>query len=39
MLEDLINWVREYEQREDEYGLARHRAIYDNFQGTKREYS
>ncbi len=39
MLEDLISWVREYEEREDEYGLARHRAIYDNFEGTKREYS
>mgnify|MGYP001178649844 CR=1 FL=1 len=38
MLEDLISWVREYETREDEYGLAHHRAIYDHFQGTKREY-
>ncbi len=39
MLADLISWVREYERREDEYGLARHRAIYDNFHGTKQEYS
>ncbi len=38
MLEDLISWVREYETRQDEYGLAHHRAIYDHFQGTKREY-
>lgn len=38
MLEDLISWVGEYETRDDEYGLARHLAIYEGFQGTKQEY-
>ncbi len=39
MLGDLIGWVGEYETRDDEYGLARHRAIYDGFQGAKQEYN
>jgi len=39
MLVNLINWVREYETREDEYGLRRHRQIFDSFTGHKREYS
>lgn len=38
MLEDLIQWVREYETRDDEYGLQRHRQIFDTFSGNKREY-
>lgn len=38
-LENLIRWVRSYETREDEYGLARHRALYDSFQGKKREFN
>ncbi len=38
MLEALIAWVREYETRDDEYGLARHRAVFDSFGGVKREY-
>jgi adenylate kinase family enzyme len=33
----LLKWVREYETRTDEYGLARHRAIFDSFAGPKRE--
>jgi adenylate kinase family enzyme len=37
MLEALVAWVREYETRADEYGLARHRAIFDAFPGPKRE--
>jgi len=38
MLEALLAWVREYEARDDEYGLARHRAVFEAFQGSKREY-
>jgi adenylate kinase family enzyme len=38
MLGQLIKWVKEYETREDEYGLKRHRRIFDNFPGPKREY-
>ena len=34
----LLGWVRQYDTRADEYGLARHRAIFDGFGGTKREY-
>lgn len=37
-LENLIEWVRSYETRDDEYGLLRHRAIYDAFAGRKREF-
>lgn len=39
MLETLINWVREYETRDDEYGLRRHRELFDSFAGPKREYT
>lgn len=28
-LENLIAWVKSYETREDEYGLLRHRAVFD----------
>lgn len=38
MLEPLIAWVREYDTRTDEFGLARHRAIFESFPGTKREH-
>jgi len=38
MLQTLVAWVREYETRNDEYGLKRHRFIYDHFCGIKREY-
>ena len=38
LLKDLIEWVGEYEHREDEYGLDRHRAIFDGFQRNKQEY-
>lgn len=37
MLEQLIAWVRRYEQRDDEFGLARHRAIFAAFKGRKSE--
>jgi adenylate kinase family enzyme len=38
MLKRLIEWVREYDTRDDEYGLRRHRTIFDQFPGKKREY-
>lgn len=36
-LENLIEWVRSYGIRTDEYGLDRHRALYNSFHGKKRE--
>jgi adenylate kinase family enzyme len=34
----LVEWVRQYEARIDEFGLSRHRAIFEGFRGRKREY-
>lgn len=39
MLANLLAWVREYETRSDEYGLLRHRQIFERFSGRKREYT
>jgi len=39
MLEVLVNWVKEYDTRTDEYGLTRHRALYDGFSGQKQEFT
>ena len=39
MLTQLVQWVREYETREDEYGLRRHRQVFERFPGRKREYT
>ncbi len=39
MLALLVQWVREYETRDDEYGLKRHRQLFDRFSGRKREYT
>lgn len=39
MLDDLIAWAREYETRDDEYGLKRHRKIFDEFVGSKIEFT
>lgn len=36
-LANLVEWARAYETRGDEYGLARHRALFDSFDGKKRE--
>jgi adenylate kinase family enzyme len=36
-LDNLIQWVRSYETRADEYSLARHRALYQSFRGRKLE--
>jgi len=38
-LENLIAWVRSYEVRADEYGLQRHRNLYQSFPGKKREFN
>ena len=37
-LANLIDWVRSYETRQDGYGLAKHRALYQAFPGKKREF-
>lgn len=37
MIESLIEWVKQYETRDDEFGLACHRRIYDAFLGRKIE--
>lgn len=36
-LANLLEWVRAYETRDDEYGLRRHRALFDGFGGRKLE--
>ncbi len=36
-LDFLLAWVRTYETRTDEYGLARHRALFASHGGTKFE--
>src|SRR5438094_5435235 len=33
----LLEWVRAYESRPDEYSLARHRELYESFRGKKQE--
>ena len=38
-LENLIAWVKSYETRKDEYGLLRHRAVFDACAGRKREFN
>jgi adenylate kinase family enzyme len=37
MLEFLLAWVRDYENRTDEYSLARHRQLFETFKGPKHE--
>ncbi|ASC72937.1 hypothetical protein XM38_038970 [Halomicronema hongdechloris C2206] len=39
MLDQLIEWVKQYETRADEYGLNRHRQIFAAFPGKKREFT
>ena len=39
MLKQLVLWVKEYETRDDEYGLKRHRKTFDEFKGPKREFT
>ena len=37
MLSQLIQWVQEYQTRDDEYGLKRHRQVFDRFSGPKHD--
>ncbi|MEH0158635.1 hypothetical protein V6R21_31635 [Limibacter armeniacum] len=37
-LDYLISWVKMYEERDDEYGLKKHRKVFDSFNGVKKEY-
>lgn len=37
LLAGLLDWVARYDERDDEYGLRRHRAVFDAFAGPKRE--
>jgi hypothetical protein len=34
----LLEWVREYETREDEFSLQEHRKLFDDHRGKKVEY-
>ena len=38
MLNSLIEWVKDYEHRTDEFGLQKHREIFTAFTGKKHEY-
>jgi len=33
----LVGWIRQYDQRDDEYSLRAHRRLFDDFDGAKRE--
>lgn len=35
----LLQWVRQYETRGDEYSLQAHRRLFESFRGPKREYT
>jgi len=37
-LDNLLQWVGTYETRADDYGLARHRELYESFEGKKWEF-
>ena len=38
-IDELLLWVRDYEQRDDEFSLTRHREIFTGFGGPKTEYT
>lgn len=38
MQEALVEWIGQYEVREDEFGAATHRRIFESFAGAKHEY-
>jgi adenylate kinase family enzyme len=38
-LDFLLEWVRQYGSRSDEYSLARHRGLFEGFSGLKQEYT
>lgn len=35
----LIDWISQYEKREDVFSQAAHRKLYDEYRGTKRMYT
>jgi phosphoribosylanthranilate isomerase len=35
----LLQWVAQYEQRDDEFSLRAHRRLFDDYPGPKREYT
>ena len=35
-LDRLLDWIRQYEVRQDEFSYQAHQALYDEFHGTKR---
>ena len=37
-LDMLLNWVRQYADRDDEFSLSAHRKLFNNFTGTKTEF-
>lgn len=37
MLENLLNWVKDYYIRDDQWSLKAHRSIFDNYSGNKKE--
>jgi len=37
-LDNLIDWIVSYKTRSDEYGLDRHRALFESFRGRKYEF-
>jgi adenylate kinase family enzyme len=39
LLDTLIQWVRDYDTRDDEYGLTRHQKLYEDFSGPKKLYA
>lgn len=39
LLEPLLEWVNAYSERDDEFGLRRHRRIFESFAGPKRRYT
>ncbi len=38
MLETLIDWVKQYGERDDDCSLRQHRRLFESFSGAKREY-
>lgn len=35
----LIEWIKQYDQREDEFSLKSHRRLFENFKGKKKEFT
>ncbi len=35
----LIDWIKQYDVRDDEFSLKAHRELFDNFGGKKVEYT